>query len=166
MIIETERLSIIPLKIDELELFLNDMEKFEERFQVKYEGEVIEGFLRKIQECQLLKMKSDSGNYIWHTFWLINRKLDNIIVGSISFKDIPNINNEVEIGYGLGENHRHNGYMTETVKGICDWALSKESINTIIAETEKENIASQNLLIKNGFIKYLIEETIWWKLEQ
>ena len=30
----------------------------------------------------------------------------------------------IEIGYGLKEEYRHYGYMTEAVKAITEWALS------------------------------------------
>ena len=51
----------------------------------------------------LEKTQKDPDNYTWHSFWLLIRKTDRAVVGSADFKDIPDINNEVEIGYGLGE---------------------------------------------------------------
>ena len=33
----------------------------------------------------------------------------------------------IEIGYGLKEEYRHHGYMTEAVKVITEWALSQEN---------------------------------------
>ncbi|MEY8298927.1 MAG: GNAT family N-acetyltransferase [Emergencia timonensis] len=47
------------------------------------------------------------------------RKSDRVVIGSADFKDIPNEAQEVEIGYGLGKDFEHNGYMTEAVQAMC-----------------------------------------------
>ena len=58
----------------------------------------------------------------------------------------------IEIGYGLKEEYRHHGYMTEAVKAITEWALSQESVKQVEAETDAENIASQKVLFRSGFV--------------
>lgn len=57
----------------------------------------------------------------------------------------------VEIGYGLREEFRHQGYMVETVKVITEWALSMEGVCAVEAETDPENVASQNVLRRGRF---------------
>ena len=42
----------------------------------------------------------------------------------------------IEIGYGLKEEYRHHGYMTEAVKAITEWALSQENVKQVKAETD------------------------------
>lgn len=37
----------------------------------------------------------------------------------------------IEIGYGLKEEYRHYGYMTEAVKAITEWALSQENVKQV-----------------------------------
>ena len=34
----------------------------------------------------------------------------------------------VEIGYGLKDEYRHHGYMTEAVKEITEWPLSQDGV--------------------------------------
>ena len=58
----------------------------------------------------------------------------------------------IEIGYGLKEEYRHHGYMTEAVKAITGWALSQESVKQVEAETDAENIDSQKVLFQSGFV--------------
>ena len=48
---------------------------------------------------------------MWHSFFFIIRREDRVVVGSADFKDVPNKDGEVEIGYGLGKEYEHNGYM-------------------------------------------------------
>lgn len=89
-----------------------------------------------------------------------NRK----VIGLVDFKDVPNFHGEIEIGYGLGDNYRKQGYMTEAVIKICDWGLNQPNVSSVIAETDIENIASQNLLLRCGFKLYRNSNTKWWKL--
>ena len=108
----------------------------------------------------------DKENYVWHTFWLIITKTDRIAVGSADFKDIPDKNGEVEIGYGLGEKHTEKGYMTEAVRAMCKWAFESALVKSIVAETETDNEPSKRLLTRCGFKKYLEGETLWWRLNK
>lgn len=48
---------------------------------------------------------------------------------------------------------RYHGYMTEAVKVITEWALSQEGVKQVAAETDAENIASQKVLFRTGFIR-------------
>src|SRR5574344_2312729 len=126
--IETERLKIIALKYEELNLLINDIEKLEKKLNCKYEATSIVGFFKEILNNQLQITCNDKENYEWHSFWLMIRKSDNIVVGMIDFKDVPNYKGEVEIGYGLGENFEKQGYMTETVKNVCNWAFQNKDV--------------------------------------
>ena len=85
-------------------------------------------------------------------FFLIHKD-DRVVVGSADFKDIPNENGEVEIGYGLGKEFERNGYMTEAVKAMCEWALKQNGVTSVIAETDLEGLASQKILERCGFKK-------------
>lgn len=162
MIIETERLKLIALKYEELYLLINDIEKLENILTIKYDATPIEGSFKDILLSQLEITKNDKDNYMWHSFWLIIRKSDNIAIGMIDFKDTPNENGEVEIGYGLGEKFEHNGYMTESVKALCSWALKEDSVKSVIAETDKDGFSSQKILKNCGFNKYKDADTSWW----
>lgn len=58
----------------------------------------------------------------------------------------------VESGYGLKEEYRHHGYMTEAVIAITEWALSQDGVKQVEAETDAENIDSQKVLFQSGFV--------------
>jgi RimJ/RimL family protein N-acetyltransferase len=148
----------------QLKLWINNIQILEIELNCKYDAEPIEGELLKIINSQIKIIENDPENYMWHSFWFIIRKKDNTVVGSMAFKNIPNEMKEIEIGYGLGKKHEHNGYMTESVKTFCEWALTNKDVETVIAETEIENAASQKVLKRCGFKKYQEGETIWWRL--
>jgi len=124
----------------------------------------LEGEFLDIVKCQIKKIEKDEANYLFYSFWLVICKADRIVIGSVCFKDIPNENHEVEIGYGLGKDFEHQGYMTETIRAICHWALAQANISHVIAETETDNPKSENVLKRSGFVQYQQDKGIWWKL--
>ncbi|MDU1892245.1 MAG: GNAT family N-acetyltransferase [Dysgonomonas sp.] len=53
----------------------------------------------------------------------------------------------------------------EQADAMSRWALAQPDVKAVMAETLKENIASQRVLQKCGFILYREEgESLWWKL--
>lgn len=164
MILETDRLYVVPLTLSQLKMWVEDIKALERDLNCTYDAEPVDGIFLDIVKGQYNTLSKDEKNYLFHTFWFIIRKSDRTVVGSASFKDLPNSNEEVEIGYGLGKKHEHNGYMTESVQSMCRWALSKDSISYIIAETDIDNIQSHNVLKRCGFKKYKNNDAIWWKL--
>ncbi|NMM63614.1 GNAT family N-acetyltransferase [Clostridium sp. P21] len=164
MIIQTKRLELNPLTLNQLELWIEDITELEKELDCSYKAEAMEGFFLEIVKKQYEIIQKDLNNYLWHSFFLLIRKGDRVVVGSADFKDIPNENGEVEIGYGLGKEFEHNGYMTEAVNAMCEWALKQNGVTSVIAETYLENLASQKILERCGFKKYKEGETFWWKL--
>lgn len=72
-------------------------------------------------------------------------------MGSIGFKGSANESGEVEVGYGIEEEHRRKGYGLEAVNVMMEWAFQNEKVYYIMAETLADNTASQRLLEKAGF---------------
>ncbi|MDU6334590.1 GNAT family N-acetyltransferase [Clostridium sporogenes] len=164
MLIQTERLELIPLTLNQLKLWIEDIYQLEKELDCSYKAESMEGFFLQIVKGQYEITQRDPNNYLWHSFFFLVRKEDRVVVGSADFKDIPNENGEVEIGYGLGKEFEHNGYMTEAVKAMCGWALKQNGVTSVIAETDLEGLASQKILKRCGFKKDKEEETLWWRL--
>lgn len=85
------------------------------------------------------------------SLWLLVDRQKHRIVGSFVFKNAPNAQGEVEIGYGTEQGLHNQGYMTEGIGGLIDWATEQSPILTLLAKTTHDNIASQRVLQKNGF---------------
>ncbi|MDR1103671.1 MAG: GNAT family N-acetyltransferase [Tannerella sp.] len=161
---ETERLHLIPLTAKQLKLWTENRPALEKELNCSYQAAPLEGLFLEIVKGQTEKAASDEANYRYHTFWFLVRKTDRMVVGAAGFKDVPDGNGEIEIGYGLGKRFEHNGYMTEAVKAMCGWALEQKGIAHIIAETDIDSPASQNILKRCGFSLYKQEDTCWWRL--
>jgi len=61
-------------------------------------------------------------------------------------------NKRLDIGYSVVKSERNKGYATQIIKLLLEFADSKYSPNLICADTF-ENLASEKVLIKNGFVE-------------
>ena len=138
MRVETERMYLYPLSDEEMRLVI---EKESDPEMKQAYTEMLEGSL------------SNPDKRIWYASWNMELKDDpGTIAGDFCFKGLGD-DGVIEIGYGLKEEYRHHGYMTEAVKAITEWAVSQESVKQVEAETEENNAASQNVLFRAGFIR-------------
>lgn len=87
---------------------------------------------------------------IWHAIWMIELH-DGQHIGELCFKGISP-QGVVEIGYGIAEEYRGQGYATEAVSAVVNWAMNQPEVTSVEAETESDNTASQKVLLKSGFI--------------
>lgn len=163
MILFTERLELVPLTAAQLALWLDDLPALERALNCCYEGEPLEGVFADIVRKQLAVVQNDPENDVWHGFWLLIRRGDRIAVGSAGFKNIPDASGAVEIGYGLGEDYEHKGYMSEAVRAMCDWALAQQGVSRVTAETEADNHASQRVLARCRFTETSRGDMVWWQ---
>ena len=162
--IQTDRLDLVPLTASQLRLWIFDLPALEKELVCRYRAEPMEGFFLEIVKGQLAIAEKYPEDFMWHSFWLLIRRADRVVVGSADFKGIPDKNHEVEIGYGLGRAFEHRGYMTEAVKAMCGWALRQEGVLHITAETETDGLASQRVLRWCGFREAARGKTLWWRL--
>ncbi|MED3054344.1 GNAT family N-acetyltransferase [Bacillus thuringiensis] len=149
MKLETERLYIVPCT--------------EERIQIANEqgynsGPHIVGHVENV--------KQDVALLPWGA-WYVLRKEDDSVLGDIGFKGKPNEKQTVEIGYGFIEKYWNQGYATEAVRELIDWAFKTGEVETIIAETLLDNYSSMRVLEKLHMKRVNATETmINWKIEK
>lgn len=127
----------------------------EKELDCSYQAEPTKGIFKEIVSSQLLACKKNPAHYMWYTFWFLIRKSDRTVVGSASFKDIPDEKGEVEIGYSLGKNFEHNGYMTEVVTTKFDekcWYTNK-SVSYNVEYIPKYCVKSKIFIIKFDIIR-------------
>lgn len=88
----------------------------------------------------------------WGAEWTIALK-DGTVIGGICFKGAPDERGMVEIGYGIDEAYRCNGYATEAVVGVTNWALGQSGVKFVTAQTAPENEVSQRVLLRSGYVR-------------
>jgi RimJ/RimL family protein N-acetyltransferase len=81
--------------------------------------------------------------------WLVADAFE--VVGMCSFKDPPDGEGSVEIGYSVAPARRGRGYATAAVALVCVEALRLGRLRALRAETSVFNPASHRVLERNGF---------------
>ena len=132
--IRTERLCIYPASWKQMEAMIASEQ--DEELKIAY-TEMLEGCLRHPDQWD------------WYAIWMIE-KTDGTHVGDLCFKGLRE-NGIAEIGYGILEEYRRQGYAAEAVQAACRWAFQHAEVKSLEAETETENAASQRVLEKCGF---------------
>ncbi len=85
--------------------------------------------------------------YIWLT-------QTNQLIGRVYFHSKPELNHEVEIGYGIAEEHRNNGYATEAAKAVVQFAFEQAGQEVLSAIVKPENTPSLCVIEKLGFVSH------------
>jgi len=79
--------------------------------------------------------------------WIIERSIDNKIVGLITLKPFE-VNNSVEFSYGIDNRYTKQGYMSEALSAVINFALNKMKVTRIQGGCCVENIASRRVMEK------------------
>lgn len=166
MKIITSRLEIIPLSYNQLQLYIQANGLLEVDLGLKPLAREVPFELAEAFTTTILPAVKNANNLLFSTLWTIVLKDQNVMVGDLCFKGEPNSLGEVEIGYGTYEQFQGNGYMSEAIAAITNWALSQNGVKVIVAGTDESNVASHRVLEKCGFTSYKnTNEMIWWKFE-
>lgn len=167
MILESNRLRIIPLSAEQLKILLKGVDKLERELDLTPSNYTLNTETRDAVQYLYDKVKTQPEETFFNTFWQIILKPENKAVASACFIKDTDENGILEIGYGTNPGYRNQGIMSEAVGIMINWAWGHPSVNCIIAETNKDNPASHKVLEKNKMTIYKeTEETYWWKLEK
>ncbi|MGG0410857.1 GNAT family N-acetyltransferase [Peribacillus simplex] len=108
----------------------------------------------EIRHKELLKEQEDAIS----SFYLI-KDGTGIIVGRINLVDIAPIKGTAHVGYRIGEAFTQKGIANEALKLLVNLA-PELNVTKIHAKTTSDNIASQKVLLKNGFERISIDDEI------
>lgn len=148
MILETKRLIIRPIKIDDKnEVF----EYRSDRETNKYQGWIpttlsdVENFIGKIS-------KQINEPETWVQFIIVEKETQKII-GDLGIHFFGNENKQAEIGCTLNKKFQNKGYATESVKRIVDYLFKDLNKHRIITSIDPDNENSIRLVERIGFRK-------------
>ncbi|QPQ35729.1 GNAT family N-acetyltransferase [Lysinibacillus sp. JNUCC-52] len=162
--LNTERLRILALNEENLRLLIDHPKKLELQLSLMESVSYLDAELQQAMEIRHSKLVRDKENYIWYTNWLIVSKSQNCSVGGIMLKGLPNCSGEVVVGYYTLPEYQRNGYMTEAIYSMKNWLLSQPNVKFVVADTEKDNIASHRVLAKSGAVLYKeTAELLYWR---
>jgi RimJ/RimL family protein N-acetyltransferase len=167
IVLETERLLIKPLSYDQLKEYTQLDNRLEQTLGLNSFTRTLPEELKEALEQVILPQVAISKNHLYATLWTVIDKERKLMVGDLCFKGAPNVQGELEIGYGTYDHFQGRGFMTEAIGAIVQWALTQPEVRAIIAETETSNISSHRTLSKNKFTVYKeVENMMWWRLDK
>jgi [ribosomal protein S5]-alanine N-acetyltransferase len=165
--VETERLILKPLTYGQLIKYIKCDNSLETELNLNKTSRTISPELKEAFEQTILPNVADTTkNYLFSTLWTAISKIDNKMIGDLCIVGEPNLDGEIEIGYGTYDEFQSKGFMTEIVGGIIGWTKTQSTVKSILASTEKANIASFKVLEKNMFVRIGETETFFeWQLK-
>ena len=117
--IKTKRMTLRPMSDGEIEALMERIDS--DDLRAAY-GEMLDG-------C-----KRNPENRIWYAPWKMVLADSQESVGDLCFKG-PVKNHSVEIGYGVLSEHESNGYASEALQAMTQWAFSQKDVVFVEAET-------------------------------
>jgi ribosomal-protein-alanine N-acetyltransferase len=154
--IESERLRMIPLTHELLQLMHTDRQAMELKLSLNASAQQIdELYVKEIEDAMvnfwLPKTLEHPELYKWYTNWEIILKSTNTSIGGMGFAGEPNEHGEAETGYMIDQQHQNKGYATEALQLLIKWAFTHDVVMAIVVHTYEDNLPSRKILAKCNF---------------
>ena len=78
------------------------------------------------------------------------RRADTRVIGDVGFLGPPDATGAVSVGCTIAEDERGQGYATEALSALLQWAREQPGLTCVLADTTRSNVASQRLLERVG----------------
>lgn len=168
LVIETERLKLVPLNFEQLTLLRQERALLETSMGLKISAmEIDDFFMAEIDDAMNFWLEGTSthpDHYQWYTNWDIILKKENMVVGGIGLTGLPDENGEVMTGYLIDKKYHRQGFAAEALSALAEWVFLHPEVRAIKADTPSNNLASQGVLSKNYFVKIgKSEGCLHWK---
>lgn len=146
--IETERLRLRvlrPTDADRLFTIFSNVDVLRHYGMEPHESQVeteqmLSGMLSGIEDGSIMR-------------WGIMKKDDPELIGTIGFHNRAPRHRRAEVGYEIHPHYWRNGYATEALQAALAYASSSADIERVGAVVHLENIASQQVLERCGFVR-------------
>jgi len=168
LVIETRRLRLYALTLNQLGLALNHPDLLADELGVTIAGDTFSDDSRQAMMVKIGRMAyADSELHPWFTYFLIIEAATRAAIGVCGFKGPPTTAGSVEVGYAMHPAYRNKGFMTASVRALAEWAFSSPICQTVTAETLPTNLASQRVLQKAGMrLDYGNDAMLYWRMDR
>ncbi|WP_405796745.1 GNAT family N-acetyltransferase [Streptomyces longwoodensis] len=89
--------------------------------------------------------------------FVVVRREDDRALGTMGFHGPPDDEGRVEVGYDLVEPARGHGYATEALRALTAHALAHDEVRTLCAVIDEDNLPSQGVATRAGFVPAPLE---------
>ncbi len=156
MMIDTERLEMVPGRLEHLDAELTDPSRLAALLNAEVlpswpPGEYTPRTIAYYRDRLKAERVSVSHWHIWYAIRRATPESSAILVGCAGFFGAPRADATVEIGYSVVPEWRGCGYATEMVHALVERAFDTGQVVRVVAETDIENAASIAVLMRCGF---------------
>ncbi len=149
----TKRLELVAVTCESFQAEEQSLEKLAELLGVPipddWPPELFDEDARQVYKDQLY---IDPDHQDWLGCYILhNHNSSPHLCGMIGYTKYPADPGTVIAGYTICQDFRNQGFATEALEGIVDWAFRQFHIDRIIADTYPRLLASIRVLEKNGF---------------
>ncbi len=100
---------------------------------------------------RLRMYKAEMRQGVTYSFFVF-RRVDDVLLGGVTLSNLRRgVAQSATLGYWIGAPHRRQGYMTEALAAVLNFAFSRIGLHRVEAACLPDNDASQRLLLKSGF---------------
>jgi len=148
----TERLVIRDLTIDDLE---NHHTLISDNIVMEYLQDIKTNNIQESKENLLKAINDISSKDRKYYFFVMENKDTKEFIGEIGYTVMENtpFGKMVHLGYFIMEKYWNKGYTTEALKRVLEYSFEENNVYRISTGCVKENISSEKVMQKNGFIK-------------
>jgi len=166
--LETPRLYLIPLTYEQLLLYATPNGKLESELGLlPGDRQIAEDFKRTIETYLISYIEKNPEYILYATLWVMVERNKNIIIGDLGFNAAPSDKGVIEWGYSTYPDYMNQGYMTEALAALAEWAFTQPEVKIIIAQTHKDNFATHTVLAKLKFAAFAeADQFYWWRLDK
>ena len=157
--IQTERLSLCALNLDQVMLLAKDRNAFERaegltesNFELNADVSFMQEFEMAMRDFVAPKMVQFPNDYQWYTHWVIIENNTKLSIGGIGCSGLPDENGRTMIGYFIDKKSEGKGYASEATTAYCKWLFKNQKLKSVYADTPLNNIGSQKVLQHAGFL--------------
>lgn len=117
-------------------------------------------------DSHLYNLQTKEAVYGWGP-WIIYLQKTGEVIGDIGFKGEPDVWNTVEVGYGIQETHRKQGFASEALKAMLEYCFAHTKVNRVTAECRHDNFGSLKVLEKVSMLRDFEHlQMIHWQLSK
>jgi RimJ/RimL family protein N-acetyltransferase len=147
-LIRTQRLDLYCLTQDELFAMGSEEDIFANRSFENPHGVITGENLPRANRVQ--DVREHPENIRWYYRMIVDRER-NIAVGSVSFHGAPDERGMIEIGIGIAAPERGQGFASEAITGMWDWAAHQPGVKFLRYTVSPENVESIAIIKNFGF---------------
>ncbi len=147
--LQTNRLSITPFTLDLIRSLVADRATFAHQLMAQLPDDWPDPHLSRLFHAIAQANSHNLATEDWGGHLIIRRE-GRVIIGYAGFKGPPDAAGTIEVGYGIGDSYQRQGFATEAVAALIDWAFTQPAVRRVVAECLPDNAASIRVLEKLG----------------